>query len=350
MIIEALTEAESPIWDAYVRRSPAGLPQHLAGWRHVLRQTYGYKSSYLYACLSPDDATSAIVGVLPLFFVNSPLTGHTAMTMPGGLCADSDEIASALIEHAQGVARQAGAKRLVIQDSRQAWPGALLTTEQHVSWLVDVQANEETLLKRLDRNIRRQIRMARDNGLRAEIARTPRLLDHFYTVLSHFTHQSGTPVFGRRFLEQVMEHFPTGYNIVVIYKEQQPIGGYFQLEMGERVYGVWGATLHEYLALRPVYLAYWSILADAAAHGFRYLDMGRSPLNSNASAFKAQWGGVCTPIYQQTMGLAGHLSKGVTEQMQTDRRFRLFQQLWPKLPFSLAQFLGPKVRRHIPFA
>jgi hypothetical protein len=30
--------------------------------------------------------------------------------------------------------------------------------------------------------------------------------------------------------------------------------------------------------------------------------------------------------------------------------FQAFQQLWPRLPFPLAQFLGPRLRRHVPFA
>ena len=352
--IEELTEEKRTAWDNYVGHSPVGLPQQLSGWREVLRKTYGYETHFLFAHNGSSMPTSngdqtPIVGVLPLFFVRSVLTGRTAMTMPGGLCADSAEVAQALITKAQAMARQVGINRLVLPDTRQAWPGDLQTTSQHVNWIMDVRAGEAALSKKLDRNIRRQIRMARDNQLRVEIERTPRLLGDFYQVLSRFTHQSGTPVYGRNFLEQVIEQFPRGYNIVVVYRQQQPIGGYFQLEMGNTVYGVWGATLHEYLALRPVYLAYWETLVDTIAHNFAFLDMGRSPVDSNASAFKGQWGGVCTPVYQQIAG--GEPSQqSVAVQAQTDHRFRSFRQIWPKLPFALAQFLGPRLRRHVPFA
>ena len=346
--IEELTEEKRATWDNYVCHAPGGLPQHLSGWREVLRKSYGYATPYLLA-RQGNGEQAPLVGVLPLFFVQSLLTGRTAMTMPGGLCADNAEVAQALIAKAQAIAGQAGIKRLVLQDARQAWPGQLQTTSHHVNWAVDVRAGEEAVWKGLDRNIRRQIRMARENHLRVEIERTPRLLGDFYQVLSRFTHQSGTPVYGRNFLEQVIEQFSHGYNIVVVYKEQQPIGGYFQLEMGHRVCGMWGATLHEYLALRPVYLAYWEILADTIAHKFAFLDMGRSPLDSTASAFKGQWGGVCTPVYQQTAGGEPN-SESLAVQAQTDQRFRVFRQIWPKLPFALAQFLGPRLRRHVPFA
>lgn len=355
LTIEELTSAACPAWDAYVRSQAGGLPQQLSAWRTVLHNTYGYRTPYLLArrpgLTANPGQSGPIVGVLPLFLVRSLLTGHTAMTMPGGLCADSPTIAEALLAHGRNLARQSHVARLVIQDSRQAWPGAWQTTQGHVNWVVDLQGGEEALWQRLHRNIRRQVRIGRKEQLRVEIARTPDLLPDFYRVLSHFTHQAGTPVFGRNFLEQVVTHLPGSYNIVVVYLGTQPIGGYFQLEMGQTVYGVWGATLHDYLALRPVYLAYWSIMADALAHGFTCLDMGRSPLGSTASAFKGEWSGVAQPVYQQVTGIRKPTAGAtVVTQAQTDTGFRTFRRLWPKLPFAVAQFLGPKVRRHIPFA
>lgn len=352
LTIEELTTQAAPAWDAYVRSQPHGLPQQLTAWQTILHNTYGYRTHYLLARHSaPTGQSGAIVGVLPLFFVRSLLTGHAAMTMPGGLCADSPAIGEQLLAHGRSVAQQAKSDRLVIQDSRQAWPGAWQTTQGHVDWVVDLQAGEAALWERLDRNIRRQVRIGRKEALRVEIGRTPDLLPDFYTVLSHFTHQVGTPVFGRRFLEQVVAHLPHGYNIVVVYRGAQPIAGYFQLELGQTVYGMWGAALHDYLALRPVYLAYWSMMADAVARGFTVLDMGRSPLGSTASAFKGEWNGVAQPIYQQVTGLRKPTaSTTVVTQAQTDQRFSLFRRLWPSVPFPVVQFLGPKLRRHIPFA
>ncbi|MEZ4582584.1 MAG: hypothetical protein R3A10_13265 [Caldilineaceae bacterium] len=60
----------------------------------------------------------------------------------------------------------------------------------------------------------------------------------FYAVLSRFTHQSGTPVFGRSFVANVVKYLGGHFNIVTVYHEEKPIGSYFQLEMAETVYGV----------------------------------------------------------------------------------------------------------------
>ena len=116
-----LTDDTRIDWDAYVRSAPEGLPTHLSGWRDVLRKTGGYETRYLMA-----RQDGRVVGVLPLFFVRSALVGKSAMTMPGGLCADSNEIAVSLIHEGQSIARLAGMRRFVVQDGRQEWPAGLM--------------------------------------------------------------------------------------------------------------------------------------------------------------------------------------------------------------------------------
>jgi hypothetical protein len=193
--------------------------------------------------------------------------------------------------------------------------------------------------------------MARHNQLTVEFDRTGTCLGDFYDVFSRYAHQLGTPVFGRNFLEHIVETFPDGFSIALVRSGGQPIGGYFQLRMKDTVYGMWGATLRQYLELRPVYLAYWEILCDAAAHAYHFLDMGRSPAGSTASEFKGQWGGLVRPIYQQVANLRGSQpSAGLALRAQTDSKFRLVRQLWPMLPLPVARYLGPKLRYHVPFA
>jgi FemAB-related protein (PEP-CTERM system-associated) len=345
-VISELGDDTCEAWDAYVRSAQDGLPLHLSGWRRVLRNSYGYETKYLLA-----QSAHAIVGVLPLFLLPSRITGRRAMTLPGGVCADNKQVAVSLIEHGMQLAGKEGVKRLLVQDSRQPWPDRWQSESQHVYWLLDLPPTEEALWKRLAGNIRRQIRKAKRNGLEAEIGRSAKLIDPFYDMFSQFTHQAGTPVFSRAFLQNVVDTFPDGFNIAIVRHEQQPIAGYFQLEMNHTMYGLWGAALPATLQLRPAYLALWEIMRDATNKGYACLDMGRSPADANASKFKGQWGGTSHPIYQMTILGDGHKNaQSITSQVQSDERFRLFMQIWPKLPLSLTRYLGPKLRWHVPFA
>jgi FemAB-related protein (PEP-CTERM system-associated) len=350
MIVSELSENTRLEWDAYVNRSVHGLPQHLSAWQEILRETYGYETHFLMTRHVSGPASGAISGIMPLFLVDSILTGRRAMTMPGGICAEDADAARSLAAAAEKIAREHGSTLVQVQDTRQRWLDDYTTVNGHVGWIVDVSGSEEDLSKRLHRNIRRQVRKAGENGLRVQTDRSGELVGDFYRMLSRFTHQAGTPIFSRDFLNNVVRYLAGSFNVVLIYRDNDAIGGYFQLELGDTVYGVWGATLHEFLNLRPVYLAYWTILADACGRGFSYVDMGRSPADSNASNFKKQWGGEPVSIYQQSLGLDGQTTAGMTERTQTDGRLQSFMQIWPKIPYPVATYLGPKLRRHVPFA
>jgi FemAB-related protein (PEP-CTERM system-associated) len=345
MIITELTAEKQPLWDEYVKKSVSGLPQHLSGWQEVQRETYGHEPHYLMAVEG-----EKIVGVLPLFLIRSLWLGNTARTMPGGLCADNEIVASALIEAGRDWAKLVKARRFFVADSRQAWQAELSTTTKHVYWVKDVGSDTEALWKGLDGNIRRQVRIARRNKLHVKIDRSGHLLGTFYDVFSDFAHQSGTPLFGRYFLENVIEAFPDGFSIAVVYQEERPLGAYFQLEMGSTTYGMWGGTPAEFLKLRPVYLTFWEILSDAVDQGFQVVDMGRSPADSNASKFKGQWGGASHPVYQQRVVFDRDRAANQNQEIQMGRPFQLVTYLWPKMPTPIVRYLGPKLRRHVPFA
>jgi serine/alanine adding enzyme len=348
LVVQEVGRDISADWDAFIRQQPGGLPTHLFGWREVMQNTYGYQARFLMA-LDSDQ----IVGVCPLFIVPSRLTGKRVMTMPGGMCAANDEAAAELLKRTAEIVEDEGLNRAVIQDSRQAWSKDWQIESEHVFWLLPLPETKDLLWSQLDGNIRRQVRKARKNGLRAEIDRSGKLLPAFYEMFSHFTHQAGTPIFSYQFLANVIRIFPGGFNIALVWHEddERPVAGYFQLEMGNTMYGMWGAALPESLKLRSAYLALWEIMSDAVDNGFMYLDMGRSPTSSNASKFKGQWGGTSAPVYQlSTCEIGGLKGETITNQVQSDQRFQLFIQLWPRLPYSLTIKLGPKLRWHIPFA
>lgn len=340
-----LTPPHTQAWDDYVRRNPAGTPLQLSHWQTIIHQTYHYQTHYHFA-----QQNKQIVGIMPLFTVRSPLTGHYLTTLPGGLCADNPAIATALLQHACQLAEQTHAKRLVIQDTRTNWPGPFVTAQHHEHWKIDTRPGLDTLWQQLNSDTRRQVRNARKNSLTVNIGRSQFHLNAFYDVFSHFTHQAGTPVFPKAFLQNIAQASPNGYNIALVCHHDQPIGGYVQLEMGNTCYGMWGATLRQHLRLRPVYLAMWEIISDTVNNGFDFLDMGRSPAGSNASKFKGKWGGTSHPIYQQVCHLDGKTTGTVTRQIQTDPKMQLFTRLWPHLPYPLTTYLGPKLRKHIPFA
>lgn len=339
-----LANEQRGAYDQFIDRAPTGLPQHLSGWQDVLAQTYGYKTRFLTAVKD-----QAIVGAMPLFLIDSPLLGRTVRTMPGGLVASNDTIAAALIDEAKRWTAVSGASRLLIADGRCTWRDETLQcSSDHVTWTKDLRAGEAAVWQQLHANIRRQVRLARKNDLTVQIRRDAKAIQPFYKLFLQFTHKNGTPLFGLNFLENVVAAFPERFSIALVYRYERPLGGYFQLECGDAVVGLWGASLHQFLKLRPVYLAYWEIMREAMRHEFNTLDMGRSPINANTSRFKGQWGGVSTPIYQLSTSSPDRTKR--PPPAEPTEKFRLVRRCWPYLPEPVAKYLGPKLRKHMPFA
>lgn len=339
--IQELAERDAGAWDAFVTASPCGLPMQLAGWREVVAASFGVEPRFMLA----RDARGDVAGVLPLYLLRSTLAGRVARSMPGGLCVTGPAVAAELIAAAERLAREADVARLELHDTRTAW-AELPATDAHQAWRMDLRPDPDALWERLDRNVRRQIRIAERRGLGAITTRDGGDLDACYEVLRRVTHALGTPVFRRDFLKRVVAAFPGYCTTTVVREEERPVAGYFQMELGATVFGLWGGALADARDLRAGYLAYWEIMREASTRGIAFLDMGRSPRSSGAAEFKAQWGGVMSPVYQQAERLDG---RAVQPPGTPGAAYHAAARWWSRLPLGVATALGPWVRRHVPF-
>ena len=347
MQVVEMQDRDRPVWDEYVRHSAHALPLHLSGWREVMQRTYGYPTHFLMAM-----GGGQVEGVLPLIQVRSWLVGKSLSSLPGGLCAENEEAAQALIHYAEDLTRTQKVARLILRDSRQDWAGNLSATRHHSAWVVTMADTVDATWNAINRKTRREIRLAQSAGVQAKVSLDQDSLEQFYRTFSSFVHQAGTPVFSRKFLRTVTDVFPEDYSICNVYKDSTIIGSFFQLELNQTIYGMWGAALPQYRDLNPTHMAYWEVMRAGLESGFRRYDMGRSPLNSGPSDFKKHWGGQEQPVYQHSFSANGQPVEAgdATERLESDPKFKTFINVWRKLPLSIAQFVGPQLRWHVPFA
>ena len=101
------------LWDEYVSRHETSHFFQFYGWREIFTETYGCGSLYLMAKVGKE-----IVGILPLFIVGSSIFGGKYISsMPGGVCADTEDVVRVLIDTAVENTREKDAKYLKIRDS-----------------------------------------------------------------------------------------------------------------------------------------------------------------------------------------------------------------------------------------
>jgi len=195
-----------------------------------------------------------------------------------------------------------------------------------------------TLLKKL----RSQIRKAEKNGLSFSWG-SEKDIDAFYHVFSRNMHELGSPVHSKKWIEQILLNYGDNARMGLVFKENQPVGCGIILFTKHSVSIPWASTLREYNKLSPNMMLYWNFLKFAADTGKKVFDFGRSTLNEGTYKFKKQWGTEPEQLFWYSVNETPQTSE---EAAMGKNRVRL-EQIWQKMPISLVNFIGPKVRKYI---
>ncbi len=224
-VTEVRTDDAGQAWDRYVQNHPLASGYHLLAWRRVLEKACGHRTFYLMAT----DEHEQVRGVLPLVFLSSRLFGRFLVSMPffnyGGVLADTSEAQGALLEAAIALAWDLAAPSLELRHQEFLdvnWP-----SKQHkVSMRLDLPSNFETLWKGFPSKLRSQIRRAQKEEMTVRVAANELLAD-FYQIFVRNMRDLGTPVYGRRFFQAILQTFPAETRICVIYFKTRPVAAGF---------------------------------------------------------------------------------------------------------------------------
>lgn len=289
-----------------------------------------------------------IVGVLPLIHVKSRLAGHFVTSLPGGLCADGDEAAAALLTQARELVAQTGARYLILRDGLRPWnlPG-LITNEDHCTFWIDVSDSAEAARERLRRSTRKYAK----RGLRAgaEAATDRHSLADFYPVYAQAMRERGTPTPGQRFFEAALIKFPQDLALVTVLREEAILGGGLVARMRDTVFCTWSGLPRAYFDLYNSYLLYWGVIDHAAQVGAQTVDMGRCRRGSGSYEFKAGWGGEERTLYQHYYLNGIEHPPHVGADLHQNPTYRLFFNAWQRLPLWATEVIGPQLRQRMPF-
>ena len=347
MKIRIATPEDKSAWDAYVDNHPNAAPYSLFAWKNAVEEAYGHESCYL---LAEEDGT--LRGVLPLFHFRIPLWQRNLVSLPfcdmGDILADNAEVRMALASEAVSLAQKRKVKSLEIRSGSEnlfsgdyGWNVRVNTGK--VRMLLRLPDSSEELWKGFKSKLRSQIRKAEKNGLTFSWGHTE-ALDAFYDVFSRNMHDLGSPVHSKKWFAKIIEHYGANARMGLVYCEDQPVGCGIILFTRHTVSIPWASTLREYNRMAPNMMLYWNFLKFAADTHKKTFDFGRSTPGEGTYRFKKQWGAIPEPLYWYC------LTKIEIDQErrkpEASRRGRL-ALLWSKMPLSVANVLGPEIRKFI---
>jgi serine/alanine adding enzyme len=339
----ASSTSDSARWQAFVNRHPHSTSYHSWPWKNVFERTFGWSGYYLMA-----ERDREVCGVLPLIWqCNRPFTSVLS-SMPhlkgGGILADTVEVAETLLSEAQQLVLQLKADGVELRHAFLSRPcSALPARTDKVTFVLDLQKDEEKMLKALDKKTRNMVRKSMSHGLTAEFDGEGRL-DEFYKIFCENMRELGSPVYTKEFFAEIRQAFPESTHICVVRHQGKPIAAALLIGFHKTIEAVWASSLHKYLDLKPNMFMYWNLFRFASERGYDTFDFGRCSIGSGTYRFKMQWGAHEVPLYWHRWHADG---SEIPQPKGSSSTYRFASWVWQRMPLQVTNALGPHLIKYL---
>jgi len=341
--VRIINDRDFDAWDEYVRDSDAAGFFHRSGWLRAVQSAYGHTPKYLLA-----EHRDKVVGILPLFRVSVPFLGSYlasgVFTSHCGVCADNPDVAAALYEQAQHVARDTGARYVEIKntDAQAVGDTPWETKDSYCTLKMAIDCGADAVWTKWPGKNRTNVRKAEKSGISVVFGADQ--LDEFYDLVAINMRLLGTPVHSKRFYASILREFPGDADIVTARLDDQPIAAVMTVGFKGEIQAFASVAVPQHRNLKPSALLYWDLIKRASERGYHTLDFGRSTWESGTFRFKSQLGAEPQPLYYDYFL---NKQKHVPDVHQENPHFQLAIRAWQHLPLSLTRLLGPQLIRYV---
>ncbi len=334
-IEESPTQIEA--WKRFVDQHPLATTDHQWGWRRILSESFGFAPHYLGAW-----SGQTLVGILPLFRVPRGWRRWALCSIPfgnyGGICAESEEAAQALLEEAKALLGRAGAAYLELRHRMPLADERLQARPLHTRFYLPLTHTPEHHLQQLGGKNHKRITKALHEGVRLVVRRD---LDALFAIHAHTFRRLGSPCFPRRYFELILEDLPS--EILFAAVGEQLIAYRLVLLFKDCLVSQFAGSLTPYLHYHPNHVLWWFEIQRAYEGGFKEIDQCRSRLNSGSADFKRTLRMAEEPLHYQYLVSDGRLP---STRSPSNPRYRWLIATWQRLPLAVTQLLGPKVVKY----
>lgn len=339
--IDLQDAGECQRFDAFVRGRADGTPFHLTAWGRAIARGLGHRAHYLIA-----ERGAAVVGVLPLTHVRSPIFGASLVSQGfavyGGPLADDAGADRALDDAAWALAGRLGVGSIEYRDQARLRPEWPAKSETYATFKRTLGRTSDENLKAIPRKQRAEVRKSLDFGLETRIGREADDIARHHAVYAESVRNLGTPVFPRALFAAVIEAFGQDADVLTVSKDGRPLASVLSLYHGAEVLPYWGGGVPDARTWRANDHMYWRLMEHARERGLTGFDFGRSKTGTGPYAFKKNWGFEPAALHYE-FRLGDRVA--MPDLNPNSPKFRAMTRVWSKLPLWLANRLGPPIAR-----
>jgi len=288
-----LDPISDPAWLALLEKSPSATIFHHPRWLELLRSQYGY--SIHAPCVEQD---GEIAAGIPIARIESRLTGRRLVSLPFSdicppvLAPDASSTALDALAAALRDERKRSGLEIAVHAALPADGDAFVQPRffRHLLQLADDPSEVESRYSKSQ--VKRGIKKALREGLRAERRTDAAALDAFYSLHMRTRKKLGVPTQPKRFIRRFEGLFGAGLGFVeLVLDGERPIAAAVFLTYAGTVTYKYGASDASQLGKRPNNLLFSEAIRWACESGFQTLDFGRTDAdNEGLRAFKRSWG------------------------------------------------------------
>ena len=337
--VRVLQAEDAARWDEFVFGCPEATFFHRVGWKDVIERAFGHRTHYLLA-----ERTGAIVGVLPLTEIKSRLFGHSLVSnsfcVYGGIAALDDAARTALDTAAQQLARELHVGHLEYRQLKPFhtdWPNQDLYFTFRKALEPDVEAN----LLAIPRKQRAMVRKGIKHGLIAEIDTR---VDRFFALFADNVKRHGTPTLPKRYFALLKEVFGPDCEVLTVVHAGRVISSVLTFYFRDEVLPYYAGDTEDARHLAANDFKYWELMRRGCERGYRLFDYGRSKRGTGQFDFKKNWGFEPQPLHYEYYLVT---APGIPEHNPANPKYRLFIEMWKRLPTPVANALGPHIVKHL---
>ena len=338
--IRALTDAERPRWDKFVESCPEASFFHDPGWKSVVEDSFGHDTYYAFA-----EKDGNICGVIPLVHIKSLLFGNTLISngccMGGGIAAADDGAWRALDAYATEIFNDTKADFLEFRQPARLHDDWARRNDLYATFKRPIEQTEDDNLKQIPRKQRAVVRKAIKSELVDEFDQS---IDAFYDLNALSVRNLGTPVFSRKYFENLLSHFEGRCDILTVRLDGRPVSSVLSFYFRDSVMPYYTGSIPEARRLGANDFMYWRLMRRAVERGFTMFDFGRSKIGTGPFSFKKNWGFEPEEIVHEFKLRDGAELPNLNP---TNPKYRLFIEMWKRLPLPIANAIGPHIVRNI---
>jgi len=339
--VRELQDSDEVAWEQYALSHPSGTVFHRLAWSRAVSAAYPHKPLHLTAW-----AEGRMVGILPLFFVKSAFVGRVLVSVPygtyGGILADSDAAAKALLASAQELTRDHNAEYLELRH-RDSNAFDLPVIDRYDTFRKELPAKPEDVMPSLPRKCRAAARKGRKA---VELRIGPELLDTIYDLYSLNLRRLGSPNYRKSFFRSLQENFGDDCVCLVAYDGQDPLAGVVSYVFRDEITPYFCGCLPEGMHKNANNAMYPRLMEWAIERGLRWFDFNRTRRdNHGPHGFKRYHGFEPEPLHYQ---MSLNRARQMPNLTPSNRKFALAGKVWRRMPLWFTRAVGGRVSNWIP--